>query len=89
MWPGPFEVLYTEMKDHMESLHCVYVRDGCVWQHCDILFLCVSVYRVAMTVLVEVPGSIETPLHLWNRLRGISQLREETRKQTKIIQFKK
>lgn len=37
-------------------------------------------YRVAMTVFVEVPGSVKTPLHLWNRLRGFSKLRKNERK---------
>lgn len=50
-----------------------------VYSHCRV-HMCVFMYRVAVPVFVEVPGGIETPLHLWNRLRGVSQLKEEERR---------
>ena len=49
---------------------------------------CTCVYRVAVAVFVEVPGSIETPLHLMKRLWGVGQLREEERKTEQDSKFK-
>lgn len=40
----------------------------------------VRIYRIAVTVFVEIPGSVKTPLHLRSRLRGVSQLKGRTQK---------
>lgn len=38
-------------------------------------------YRVAVTVFVEIPGGVKTPLHLRSKLWGVSQLKEEDGKE--------
>jgi len=39
-------------------------------------------YRVAVTVFVEVPGSVETPLHLLNGIWRICKLTKEIKRLT-------
>lgn len=52
-----------------------------------ILFVCecVCIYRVAMTVFVQVPGSVEAPLHLWNRVWRFCQLGNKSKKEAKRV----
>lgn len=69
--PGFSEVLNKHKKNRTNKQK--------VNKSAALCFTCVGLYRIAVTVFVEIPGSVKTPLHLWSRLWRIHQLTDESK----------